>query len=247
MVSNNQLYTLLSSDGPEYGPVSAETIRAWYREGRINRTVQVSASSEPRWRPLHDVFDLAAWDQPDVLRSFLNTRVTVLVGDITRLPVDVIVNAANSTLLGGGGVDGAIHEAGGPQILEACREIRRTRFPQGLPTGEAVLTTAGNLPARHVIHTCGPIKGVWAERDAEMLALCYRNSIDLAVQHHLKSIAFPAISTGVYGYPREEAALVSSTAIAEGLARNESIEDVYLIFFSHLDADIFLRNHAFVD
>jgi hypothetical protein len=153
MVPNNQLYTLLSSDGLEFGPASAETIRAWYREGRIDRTVQVSASSEPRWRPLQDVFDLAAWDQPDVLRSFLNRGVTVLVGDITRLRVDVIVNAANSTRLGGGGVDGAIHQAGGPQILEPCREIRRAQFPQGLPTGEAVLTTAGNLPARHVIHT----------------------------------------------------------------------------------------------
>lgn len=148
-------------------------------------------------------------EKSGVLESFLGGRVRVLVGDITTQQVDAIVNAANSTLLGGAGVDGAIHEAGGPQILEECREIRRTRFPQGLETGEAVITTAGRLPARYVIHTVGPIKGVWGKRDAEMLAACYRNSLVLAVQQSLRSIAFPAISTGIYCYPREEAAAVS--------------------------------------
>src|SRR4051794_34313834 len=115
-------------------------------------------------------------EEPEILESFLNNRVKVLVGNIVEQQVDAIVNAANSTLLGGGGVDGAIHRAGGPDILEACREIRRAQYPQGLPTGEAVITTAGDLPARYVIHTVGPIKGRWGDRDAEMLANCYRNS-----------------------------------------------------------------------
>src|SRR5881396_1957475 len=149
---------------------------------------------------------------------FLGGRVLVLIGDITRQNVDAIVNAANSTLLGGGGVDGAIHRSGGPQILQECQQIRQTTYPKGLPTGEAVITTAGKLPAKYVIHTVGPIKGRWGDRDAEMLANCYTNSLALAVQHNLRSIAFPSISTGAFGYPREEAAAVSSQAIAEFLA-----------------------------
>src|SRR5262245_17347546 len=123
-----------------------------------------------------------------IIETFLNGRITVYVGDITRQHVDAVVNAANSTLLGGGGVDGAIHKSGGPSILDECREIRRNRFPQGLPTGEAVITSGGNLSARHVIHTVGPIKGVWGERDAEMLANCYRNSLTLAVEYGLKRV-----------------------------------------------------------
>src|SRR6185295_10014404 len=110
-------------------------------------------------------------------RTFLNGRVRVLVGDITRQDVDAVVNAANSTLFGGGGVDGAIHRAGGPEILEACREVRRTQYPEGLPTGEAVITSAGNLPARFVIHTVGPVYGRHDGREAQLLASCYRNSL----------------------------------------------------------------------
>src|ERR1700694_4529095 len=114
-------------------------------------------------------------DQSKILATFLNGRVQVVTGDITKQNVDAILNAANSTLLGGGGVDGVIHAKGGPKILEACRDLRRTRFPSGLPTGEAVLTTAGQLPARHVIHTVGPITGIGKEPDASLLATCYRN------------------------------------------------------------------------
>src|SRR5712672_1773839 len=117
-----------------------------------------------------------------MVESFLNGRVIVKVGDLTREETDAIVNAANSTLLGGGGVDGAIHDGGGPQILEECKEIRRTRFPKGFPTGEAIITSGGNLPARYVIHTVGPIKGRAGERDSELLAACYRNSLALAVE-----------------------------------------------------------------
>src|SRR3989442_4393872 len=113
-------------------------------------------------------------------RSFIEGRVSVVVGDITKQDVEAIVNAANSSLLGGGGVDGAIHRAGGPAILEECREIRRTRFPQGLPTGEAVVTTGGNLPALYVIHTVGPIYREHGGKEAELLANCYHNSLTLA-------------------------------------------------------------------
>lgn len=173
-------------------------------------------------------------------------RVRVIVGDITRQEVDAVVNAANSSLLGGGGVDGAIHRAGGPAILEACRELRRTRYPKGLPTGEAVMTTAGNLPARFVIHTVGPVWGVEGGREAELLAACYRNSLALAAEHDLKTMAFPAVSTGLYEYPREEAARVASRAVAEVLARAPSApSEVRFVFFSDGDAQVFLRHQEF--
>src|SRR5262245_25169736 len=121
-------------------------------------------------------------DYPSLLASFLQNRVHVLVGDITSQSVDAIVNAANSSLLGGGGVDGAIHRRGGPRILEECRKLLASRFPQGLPTGEAVLTTAGNLSAKHVIHTVGPICRGDSEPDAVRLAACYRNSLAIAAE-----------------------------------------------------------------
>jgi O-acetyl-ADP-ribose deacetylase (regulator of RNase III) len=178
-------------------------------------------------------------------RTFLDGRVLVTVADITRQDVDAIVNAANSTLLGGGGVDGAIHDAGGPAILEACREIRRSQYPDGLPTGEAVITTGGALPARHVIHTVGPIYGRHAGAEAKLLAACYENSLALAVRHSLSSIAFPAISTGAFGYPPSEAASVSSDAIAKFLSAEQTLKEVRLVFFQQRDADVFLKNHLF--
>jgi O-acetyl-ADP-ribose deacetylase (regulator of RNase III) len=130
------------------------------------------------------------------LATFLNDRVRVLTGDITTHDVTAIVNAANSTLLGGGGVDGAIHRAGGPQILAECKQIRETTHPAGLPTGEAVITTGGNLAAQYVIHTVGPIFGRNPAREAELLAACYQNSLLLARQYEVSSIAFHSISTG---------------------------------------------------
>ena len=179
------------------------------------------------------------------MQSFLEDRVVVVVDDLTRQDVDAIVNAANSSLLGGGGVDGAIHRAGGPQILKECREIRRTRYPDGLPTGEAVITTGGKLPARFVIHTVGPIYGRDPEREAELLAACYRNSLNLAVQNEVSTIAFPSISTGVYSYPKPEAAAVSSRAIKEFLDMNQQITEVRLVFFHEADARVFLQHHKF--
>jgi O-acetyl-ADP-ribose deacetylase (regulator of RNase III) len=177
--------------------------------------------------------------------SFLDGRVVVLIGDITRQNVSAIVNAANSTLLGGGGVDGAIHAAGGPAILEECKEIRRTRYPQGLPTGEAVITTGGNLPAKFVIHTVGPIYGRNPEGEAELLANCYQNSLRLAVENKLPTIAFPSISTGAFGYPRDKAATISSKAIKHALLKNDAIEQVTLIFFQQSDLRVFLQYQDF--
>ncbi len=169
----------------------------------------------------------------------------VLLGDITRQRVDALVNAANSSLMGGGGVDGAIHSAGGIDILEECREIRRTLYPQGLPTGEAVITTAGLLPARHVIHTVGPVYGMHGGQEAELLAACYQNSLALAANHALSSLAFPAISTGVFGYPPDEAAAVSSEAIKGFMKNDDKLKEVRLVFFKPADAEVFLRHHRF--
>jgi O-acetyl-ADP-ribose deacetylase (regulator of RNase III) len=139
-------------------------------------------------------------------------RIELVEGDITRQSVDAIVNAANSSLMGGGGVDGAIHRAGGPAILAACRELRRTTYPDGLPTGEAVATTAGDLPARWVIHTVGPVYAKHQDRSS-LLASCHTASLRVADEVGAHTVAFPAISTGVYGYPLGEAAPVAISAV----------------------------------
>jgi O-acetyl-ADP-ribose deacetylase (regulator of RNase III) len=142
-------------------------------------------------------------------------EITLVQGDITKQEVDAIVNAANSSLLGGGGVDGAIHRAGGPEILAECRELRASRFGKGLPTGQAVATTAGRLPARWVIHTVGPVyprdeeNRAEFERRAELLASCYRESLRVADELGALTLALPAVSTGVYGWPMESAARIA--------------------------------------
>jgi O-acetyl-ADP-ribose deacetylase (regulator of RNase III) len=179
------------------------------------------------------------------LPTFLQSRVIVKVGDITKEAVDVIVNAANGTLMGGGGVDGAIHRAGGPEILQQCKEIRRTEYPDGLPTGQAVITTAGRMAAKHVIHTVGPVFGSGGQDKADLLAACYANSLSLALENNLGTIAFPAISTGVYGYPMREAAAVSSKTIEQFLDLDKSIKEVRLVFFGADDAEVFLKYHGF--
>jgi O-acetyl-ADP-ribose deacetylase (regulator of RNase III) len=179
------------------------------------------------------------------LKTFMAGRVLVKVGDITQEKVDAIVNAANGSLMGGGGVDGAIHRAGGSKILAACKEIRRERYPDGLPTGQAVITVAGKLPAKYVIHTVGPVYSGKGKGEAELLASCYRNALSLAVEKKLKTIAFPAISTGVYGYPPAEAAKVSSQAIRQFLDSGAQLEEVRLVFFGLQDAEVFLKNQSF--
>ena len=180
-----------------------------------------------------------------LMHRFLSNRVIVKSGDITNEKVDAIVNAANSSLLGGGGVDGAIHRAGGSAILEECRKIRSTRYPDGLPTGEAVITNAGNLPSKCVIHTVGPVYSASSQPEAE-LKNCYLNSLALLKKQGLRSIVFPAISTGVYGYPKEEAAVISSLAVRQFLETDDTIEKVVFIFYSLSDMDIFIKNQKFV-
>jgi O-acetyl-ADP-ribose deacetylase (regulator of RNase III) len=154
-------------------------------------------------------------------------QIEIVTGDITSQKVDAIVNAANSSLLGGGGVDGAIHRAAGPQLLDECRKLR------GCETGEAKLTAGYKLPAKFVIHTVGPVYGREDGREAELLANCYRNSLELAARHGVKSIAFPSISTGAYGYPIREAATIAVKTVRETLQREPSgIERVVFVTFS---------------
>ncbi|MFB6889651.1 O-acetyl-ADP-ribose deacetylase [Kitasatospora sp. NPDC056327] len=144
------------------------------------------------------------------------TRITLVEGDITAQQVDVVVNAANSSLLGGGGVDGAIHRRGGPRILEDCRGLRASRYGRGLPTGQAVATTAGELPARWVVHTVGPVHlaDEYEER-AELLASCYRESLRVAVELGARTVAFPAVSAGIFGWPPADAARIALGTVAE--------------------------------
>jgi O-acetyl-ADP-ribose deacetylase (regulator of RNase III) len=158
-------------------------------------------------------------------------RVELLQGDITAQEVDAIVNAANSSLLGGGGVDGAIHRKGGPEILEECRALRAERYPDGLPAGDAVATTAGNLSARWVIHTVGP---VWDPREAEVRAAtlrsCYARSLEVANELGATTVAFPLISSGVFGWPLEDAVLQALTALA---GAETAVDEARLVLFGH--------------
>ena len=156
-------------------------------------------------------------------------RIEVVKGDITKQEVDAIVNAANSSLLGGGGVDGAIHRAGGPGILEACRKIVARQG--GCKTGEAVVTVAGNLPAKYVIHTVGPVWNGGKNKEAELLANCYRNSLQVATENNCKTIAFPNISTGIYRFPKPDAATIAAKTVADYLEKNKAIEKVVFVCF----------------
>ncbi|MGH8867747.1 MAG: O-acetyl-ADP-ribose deacetylase [Actinomycetes bacterium] len=168
-------------------------------------------------------------------------RILLVQGDITTHEVDAVVNAANSSLLGGGGVDGAIHRRGGPDILAECREIRVSRYPEGLPTGEAVATKAGALPARWVIHTVGP---VYAKREdrSHLLASCYRRSLAVADELGAATVAFPAVSAGVYGWPLDDAARLAVTTVRESDAAVAEVrfvlfgEDAYAAFAAAAEA-----------
>lgn len=161
------------------------------------------------------------------------TRIDAVIGDLTQQRVDAVVNAANSSLLGGGGVDGAIHSAGGPAILTECRALRRTALPEGLPTGDAVATGAGRMPARYVIHTVGPVYGRNGGADAELLAGCHTRSLEVARDLGLRTVAFPAISCGVFGYPIELAAPVAVAAVRGMVAAHpEAFDSVSFVLLN---------------
>jgi len=171
-------------------------------------------------------------------------RIEVTTGDITLLDVDAIVNAANSSLMGGGGVDGAIHRAAGPALLEACKQIAAARrhIPGGpCPAGDAVITGAGNLPARYVIHTVGPVWHGGGHGEPELLASCYRNSLLLAKGNGLESIAFPNISTGVYGYPKDKAAAVAIAAVKETLPQTPGIKRIVFCCFDRENYSLYQK------
>jgi len=167
------------------------------------------------------------------------TRVRLVKGDISEQDTDAIVNAANPSLMGGGGVDGAIHRKGGPRILEECKRIRETEWPNGLPTGKAVITTGGNLKARHVIHTVGPVWRGGSRGEPELLAEAYRNSLKLAVSKGLKTIAFPSISTGAYGYPIDEASKVALKTVKEFLEKEDKLDGILLVLFTQSDLETY--------
>jgi O-acetyl-ADP-ribose deacetylase (regulator of RNase III) len=168
------------------------------------------------------------------MKKEIRDRIDIMQGDITRLGVDAIVNAANTSLLGGGGVDGAIHRAAGPQLLAECRTIG------GCPTGEARITRGYKLPAKYVIHTVGPVyKG--RPEDERLLTSCYVNSMKLAVENGVGSVAFPAISCGVYGYPINEACRIAVDTVGGFLAENASVEKVIFTLFSSYDYDVYME------
>lgn len=162
-------------------------------------------------------------------------EIRAIKADITTLKVDAIVNAANSSLLGGGGVDGAIHRAAGPELLEACRALG------GCPTGEARITKGFQLPANYVIHTVGPVWHGGGHNEATLLASCYRNALKLAIEHRCRSISFPSISTGAYGFPVEQAAAIATATVREVLANENSIEEVIFCCFSDDDLEMYRK------
>lgn len=162
-------------------------------------------------------------------------RIEVILGDITKINVDAIVNAANTTLLGGGGVDGAIHRAAGPALLEECRKLG------GCPTGQARITKGYRLPAKFVIHTVGPVWRGGNDNEDQLLASCYRNSLRLAVEHGIKTIAFPSISTGAYRFPVKRAAKIAINEIKHFLANDDSIEKVYIVCFDPQTMDAYME------
>jgi len=166
-------------------------------------------------------------------------KICLVKGDITEIETDAIVNAANSTLMGGGGVDGAIHRVGGPKVLEECKRIRAAEWPDGLPTGKAVITSGGNLKAKYVIHTVGPVWHGGNRGEPELLAEAYRNSLNLAVSRRLKTIAFPSISTGAYGYPIEKASRVALTTVKEFLEKEDKVDKVEFVLFSAYDLKVY--------
>lgn len=175
----------------------------------------------------------------------MQNKINVVLGDITKIAVDAIVNAANSSLLGGGGVDGAIHRAGGPAILEECRKIRAKQG--GCKIGEAVITGAGNLPAKYVIHTVGPHWHNGDNNETELLTNAYRNCFKLIAEYEIETVSFPNISTGIYHFPKRPAAEIALSVIHDELSRNDRIRQVNIVCFEEDNYQIYhelIKNHA---
>lgn len=166
--------------------------------------------------------------------------VRLVRGDITEMETDAIVNAANSSLMGGGGVDGAIHRKGGPKIVEECEKIRATQLPAGLPTGKAVITSAGNLKAKRVIHTVGPVWHEGNRGEAELLAQAYQNSLQTAVANGLRTVAFPSISTGAYGYPIRDASRIALKTVKNFLEKEDKLSEVVFVLFFEPDLQVYV-------
>jgi O-acetyl-ADP-ribose deacetylase (regulator of RNase III) len=167
------------------------------------------------------------------MKKELSDKIEIIQGDITKLDIDAIVNAANRSLLGGGGVDGAIHRAAGPKLLEECRKLG------GCDTGEAKITQGYNLKARHVIHTVGPVYG-GKPQDAVLLSMCYANSLDIAARNNISSVAFPAISCGVYGYPMEDACKIAVDTVCGFLTdKKSSLKKIFFVLFSRSDYELY--------
>jgi O-acetyl-ADP-ribose deacetylase len=204
---------------------------------------EVLEEGQPTEKPRGDLLGAEAREH-GVTGMQLNwgtTAVRIVEGDITEQDADAIVNAANSSLMGGGGVDGAIHRRGGPRILEECRAIRRSSWPDGLPSGRAVITNGGLLRARHVIHTVGPVWRGGRRGEEATLAECYTNSLGIAKERGLRSVAFPSISTGAYGYPIKEAGEVALGTVKEFVEREGWPPAVTFVLFSVRDLETYER------
>ena len=181
------------------------------------------------------LFDSEERSKMDV--TINKTKLSLIQGDITKQDTDAIVNAANSGLMGGGGVDGAIHRAGGPAILEECKKIRSERGR--LPTGQAVITTGGNLKARYVIHTVGPVWRGGQEGEPDLLASAYRESLQHAVENGVKTVSFPSISTGVYGYPVKQAAQVALQTVIDFTNEDNALSEIYFVLFDSTTYNVY--------
>ncbi len=170
-----------------------------------------------------------------------SATVLFIRGNITEMATDAIVNAANSSLMGGGGVDGAIHRKGGPRLLEECKRIRTEQWPKGLPTGKAVITSGGNLKAKHVVHTVGPVWRGGSKGEDELLRNAYTNSMAIAVQNGLQTVAFPSISTGAYGYPVEKASQIAISAVKAFLENHDRLHEVIFVLFSDYNLKVYVE------
>jgi len=228
----------LGEDTDTVGAVYGQLAGAFYGYESINKKYKIQLQKHDIiYNITEKLYSLSNSDY-EVKSNDMNFH--ILVGDITTINTEVIVNAANFRLLGGGGVDGAIHKAGGDKILGECKDIRKTTYPNGLPVGEAAITTAGNMKAKYVIHTVGP-QYKFDENPKQSLVSCYRNSLLLADKYKCASIAFPAIATGIYGYPKEEAADIAYETVNHLMNECEYIKDIVFVFYSKDDA-VYLEN-----